>query len=561
MCTQKESHLMGSKDSKKSKYDKTRTAEKLGYKNYKEVSFQHISGIHIEHFRSLTNRDIKIGKYLTLITGKNGTMKSSILGLIAHPFSSPNEAKDMYGKDLKTKHSDVFKLSLKNDSDEYIYYLQALTTTNKDLSEPVRLYPSGNRHRVTVGPDNKVAKGNFLLNTSYLNLKRLFPIIETKATQANIKISEDDQAKISKAYQKIMQRRAYESSETISDSESKNTLAPHNSYYDFNSISSGEDNLGLILCKMLAFEKNKTDETSLQGLLCIDEIEASLHPSSQVALIQYLYDWAIKHNIQVICTTHSLYIINYCINLQSTRPDIMTSNIVINNISTHQIGDNNNYNIMVNPDYKTIYKELTLQDVTEPTPYKVNIICEDELGVSVMKKILKSTVNKNVEYISNVTDTLGSSYNGLISLAKNGKKLLEDSIIIVDPDVPNNKIETAHFHFLTKIPPTDIQCLPIEQRIVSYLWDLDGADSLFSSKEKTAFIKTCTDCEIYQENYNKLETKTALFKTWRKNNKKFFSTALTRYLKDNNSTFNTFRSNVIELINARRAAKALPPLE
>ena len=123
------------------------------------------------------------------------------------------------------------------------------------------MYPSGNRHRVTVGPDNKVAKGNFLLNTSYLNLKRLFPIIETEATQANIEISEDDQTKISKAYQKIMQRRAYESSEPISDSESKNTLAPHNSYYDFNSISSGEDNLGLILCKMLAFEK-------VQSVLC-----------------------------------------------------------------------------------------------------------------------------------------------------------------------------------------------------------------------------------------------------------------------------------------------------
>ena len=73
---------MVSKDPKKSKYDKTRTAESLGYKNYKDVSFQHISGIHIEHFRSLINRDIKLGKYLTLITGKNGTMKSSILGLI-----------------------------------------------------------------------------------------------------------------------------------------------------------------------------------------------------------------------------------------------------------------------------------------------------------------------------------------------------------------------------------------------------------------------------------------------------------------------------------------------
>lgn len=551
---------METKDTKKGKFDKTRTAEALGYKSYKDVSFQYISGIHISHFRSLSDRDIKLGKYLTLITGKNGTMKSSILGLIAHPFSSPNEAKDMYGKDLKTKHSDVFKLSLEKDTGEYTYYLQALTTTDKELSEPVRLYPSGNRHRVTVGPDNKISKGNFLLNTSYLNLKRLFPIIETNATQANIEISKADQLNISKAYQKIMQRDAYVSSEAISDLQSKNTLAPHDSYYDFNSISSGEDNLGLILCKMLAFEKNKTNGTSLQGLLCIDEVEASLHPSSQVALIQYLLDWAKKHTVQVICTTHSLYIINYCIKLQSALQNSPHSDIIINNISTRQVGDDNNYNIMVNPDYKTIYKELTLQDVTEPTPYKVNIICEDELAVSVMKKILKNEISKNIEYISNITDTLGSSYNGLISLAKNGKKLLEDSIIIVDPDVPDNKIKSANFQFLMKIPPTDEISIPIEQRIVSYLWELDGTDPLFSAKEKAAFVKTCTDCDIYQENYNKPETKTSLFKTWRKNNKRLFNSALTRYLKDNSSTFNTFRSRVIELINVRRATKALPPL-
>ncbi len=543
------------------KYDKTRTAEALGYENYKDVEFQYITGIHIDKFRSLSNRDIKLGKHLTLITGKNGTMKSSILGLIAHPFSSPNEAKDMYGKDLKTRHSEVFKLSLDKDDESYIYYLQALTTTNQELSEPIRLYRRGSRHRVTVGPDNKASQGNFLLNTSYLNLKRLFPIIETDAKRTDIEISTEDQLKISKAYQKIMQRSAYKSSEAISDYlKGKNTLAPLNSYYDFNSISSGEDNLGLILCKMLAFEKNKTSSNSLQGLLCIDEVEASLHPSSQIALIKYLLGWSKKNNVQVICTTHSLYIISECINLQSEIPS-GKEEIVINNISTQQVSDDYNYNVMLNPDYKTIYKELTLQNVTVPAPYKVNIICEDELGVSVIKKILGRKISPHIDFISDITDTPGSSYNSLISLAKNGKKLLDDSIIIVDPDVPNNKIKSARFQFLTKIPPTDNLDLPIEQRIVSYLYLLDGSDPLFSQIEKSAFIQTCTDYEIYQENYNKTETKTSYFKNWRDNNKQLFNKALARYLKDNQLIFTTFRSQLLDLINARRVAKALPPLE
>ena len=168
-------------------------------------------------------------------------MKSSILGLIAHPFSSPNSAEDMYGNELKTRHSDVFKLSKEKDKENYIYYLQAITDDNKILSEPIRMYfnKKEGRHRVTVGIDNQKGMGNFSLNTSYLNLKRLFPILETNAKKANITISREDQTKIARAYEKIMQRSAYSSSEAISDSKSKNTLGPSDSYYDFSAISSG----------------------------------------------------------------------------------------------------------------------------------------------------------------------------------------------------------------------------------------------------------------------------------------------------------------------------------
>lgn len=66
-----------------------KTAKECGYKTNKEVKFKKINSIFIKNFRTLKDREIILGSNITLISGKNGTMKSSILGLIAHPFSSP----------------------------------------------------------------------------------------------------------------------------------------------------------------------------------------------------------------------------------------------------------------------------------------------------------------------------------------------------------------------------------------------------------------------------------------------------------------------------------------
>lgn len=52
-----------------------------------------ITRISINHFRSLRETELKLGKHLTMITEKNGTMKTALLGLIVHPFTSPKDAK------------------------------------------------------------------------------------------------------------------------------------------------------------------------------------------------------------------------------------------------------------------------------------------------------------------------------------------------------------------------------------------------------------------------------------------------------------------------------------
>ena len=47
--------------------------------------------ITIEKFRALKNVDIDFGDYVTVICGKNGTSKSSILGIAAQIFSFEND--------------------------------------------------------------------------------------------------------------------------------------------------------------------------------------------------------------------------------------------------------------------------------------------------------------------------------------------------------------------------------------------------------------------------------------------------------------------------------------
>lgn len=550
-------------NNKLGKIDRSQTATTLGYPDYKSIKFQYITGIHIDKFRSLVNRDIKLGKYLTLITGKNGTMKSSILGLIAHPFSSPNAAEDMYGNELKTRHSDVFKLSKEKDKENYIYYLQAITDDDKRLSEPIRMYfnKKEERHRVTVGIDNQKGMGNFSLNTSYLNLKRLFPILETNAKKANITISREDQTKIARAYEKIMQRSAYSSSEAISDSKSKNTLGPSDSYYDFSAISSGEDNLGFILSKMMAFERFKTEGDSLQGLLCIDEIEASLHPIAQIKLIRYLKEWSKKHHMQTIVTTHSLFLVDYCLKLQEENPDALDE-VVINNISTQQVGDDHNFNIMINPDFKTIYKELTFTDTSESSElYKVNLICEDSIAAEALKKIIKKrNIIKNIDFITDVSGTEGSPWKGLVSLAKNGRKLLDDSIIVLDPDVPEGEITRLNFPFILKIPDINSKAFCLERQIVNYLYHLDGSHELFKDKEKDFIISEFTNHGIFSDNIDSGNISSDLFKKWVSKNKTYYSKVLTQYIKENKDVYSEFANHLLMLINQKRAKKALPPL-
>lgn len=143
-----------------------KSTKEIGYVGTKDVIIKKIDGIELINFRGIENEAIELGNYITVLAGKNGTMKSTMLGLIAHPFTSPNDARDILGHPLKTNLSDVFKLSPEKDNARYSYNLCLTTSNNEQLREMIRVwyYQNGDRFRVFVGEKNTKNVGNLLRN-------------------------------------------------------------------------------------------------------------------------------------------------------------------------------------------------------------------------------------------------------------------------------------------------------------------------------------------------------------------------------------------------------------
>ena len=128
----------------------------LGYTDNKDIPIVKMLAIDIKKFRSFENQTIHLGDNVTVFSGRNGTMKTSLMGLIAHPFDS--EAKDAFGSPLKTTLQEVFRLSKTYDAGKYEYDLLVETDKPTPMREPVSMYyvaEKTNRHRIVVSGSEK----------------------------------------------------------------------------------------------------------------------------------------------------------------------------------------------------------------------------------------------------------------------------------------------------------------------------------------------------------------------------------------------------------------------
>ena len=541
------------------------SADKLGVKNYKDIRFKKICGIEINLFRSIENQTLDLGENVTIISGKNGTLKSCILGLLAHPFSSPNGATDAFGINLKTDMRDVFFLSPEKDNREYRYKMRLETIDGDLISEPVRVYlrEKEDRFRVTVGLGNRSGQGNFSLNTAYINLNRLLPIIETDAKRNSNKIDNELREFVSDGYCRILQKEEFLDPSQVFEKKKKSTFSPSpDAPSDYRSISAGEDNIGHILNKMFGFVSNQFDDNSLQGILCVDEIEASLHPVAQRNILQYLINWSNRYRVQVVVTTHSLFLIQEALRIQSESK--AKDSLVVNMISTAYVKANH-YNIIKNPSYEAAYKELTFDEMSSlEDVYKINLLCEDIVAETYVRHILSSrTLIKRLSFLHNLSSNeTGTSFQTFISLMNNGDRLLRNSIVLFDPDVNmdcvRKNIKTKKVPFLC-LP--SIHKVPIEKEIVHYIHDLDGDDPFFRKfdREQAAFNNDFSKYGIKDFSQNAIDDENNIkqYKNWAKSDKKFHQ-YITYYTKSNPDIIGPFRTELLSIINDMATKSGLP---
>jgi hypothetical protein len=352
----------------------------LPYADNKSLPIERVLAIDIKKFRTFENQTIFLADHITVFSGRNGTMKTSLMGLIAHPFEGEG----------KTTLREVFNLSATFDTEKYEYDL-VLKSGDQLVGEPVSIYyvaEKTNRHRVVVSGAEK-GDGNFTYNTSFLNLKRLHPLVDTRAApDATQQLTAAEKADLKKFYETVLPSTEYGDFAAIHQKNIKTTFAPHGATatYDWDSISSREDNLGAIFNRLLGFQRSFKPSAAGNGILCIDEFDSSLHPVAQLRLFDYLYKWSIKYKVQVVISTHSLHLIQRL--YLHHQANMAADRVIVNFVSKSQ-SVNGNHPVIKNPEYELAYKELTLEEPAEVAKArKVRVFCEDDFAIHFAKRLI-----------------------------------------------------------------------------------------------------------------------------------------------------------------------------
>lgn len=525
----------------------------------KKINIKDIYGIEIDNFRMMVNQQFNLARNITVVSGRNGTMKSTLMGLIAQPFRTDHI--NILGMRMETKFSEVFKLSSKTDLTTYLYHIKMIIDDNLSIKEPIPLYydSTGNRHRLVPSGRNK-GDGYFNLPSVYINLKRLYPLVDLEQliTQ-EINYEENEKAFIAKLYEQVLLKSEYAKFEnySVTGKVKKNPIGPKDSIYDVTSISSGEDNLGFFANVLISFmrvyreNKRKSIET-LTGILSIDEFEASLHPISQLNLFNFLLAWSQKYNVKIVLNTHSLYLIDEALKMK----DKIEHNHIKVNFITNRFSSEGKLSIVENPEYRLAKEELTLSpDKQTPTLTKVIVLCEDDVAKEYIKVIIGRKLVKYCEFQHQInSDQNGTGFKMLVNLAKNYPKLMIDSriLIVLDGDVQKSdlKFKNSNRCFIT--PTINNSMLPLEKELANYILNLQQEDDFFIHfrKTKEMFKQELSQCGIPLNSDNVARESIESYKKWFKRiGKQSFNVYRNYMIRSNKSVFKDFIEDFKRMVN------------
>jgi hypothetical protein len=434
----------------------------------------YIKELKIKDFRLIKELSFQPSKYVNVISGKNGTGKSTILGMIAQGFSYNNKVIEFISPECQELNKTKFsKLDSELDSELITEYNSILTHFGKpfesssnehfklsekdvretehinvilDNEEWFKVETTNHTDRilprfVTRRDNNESA--NYIHPVIYLGLDRLTPLVKTKNKSYSLEISEQDKKDIHILYESILLKQYPDNLTATETNTKKQTAAYIDSERTIEMISSGEDIVGQLLLALYSFKKLKDNYPNHYkgGILLVDEVDATLYPAAQNILLDIFLEKARAWNIQIFVTSHSLTLLEH-LETEKIKNQRINRDVKIFTTNESDISDIK----LTELDFLYKFKnELLAQVNQELILDKVKVYFEDPEAYFVFKNLIKGfkdsdnlAVSKRIKPISSVSIS-SSQYQ---SLHKHKvPEFTNNSIICLDGDqeIDNSK--------------------------------------------------------------------------------------------------------------------------
>lgn len=523
---------------------------------------KNIEKIYIHKFRKFSDIEIPLGSKVTAIAGKNGTMKTTLLGILGQPFSMNNKdnplcsERTLDGAEFVTELNDRFKFSPEKDiagqhrwdvyfdnpsiSPESPYPVNSIHRSKKDRT--LRFWHATKRDQ---------GSGFRTFPVIYLSLQRLSPLGESKKQKFDSAALSPDEKQFVEHYHNTILCTDVTAVETgiTTASNKKATIASTTDEYDAYGISAGQDNVGKILLAVLSFRRLKKRHPNEYngGLLLIDELDAAMYPAAQEKLTETLYRFASDYKLQIVFTTHSMTVLEK-IKEKKYRND--TSLIYLyergGKIEMHH-----------NPTVNQIRNHLNVVAAKPSVPKKVLVYCEDNVGRTFAKSLLGNKLLKMVQFDNKLNSISAEHYHVFLD---NGINEFLSALIILDGDKKKKSGNKPVRNNIVVLPPN---CLPKptcpEKLFYDFLRDLPDTDEFWSTELDGHTKDTCF------RNYVNIPNNTDQYKQWYNEQKQFWGKSCSklhkRWIKANPEETERFKSDFKTAYNILAESLEMPLID
>ena len=361
--------------------------------------------IKIQKYRGFKDVSFKIGIYLTVIAGQNGTQKTTLLGMLTQMFTLDPKTpmgseKPLVGGNYRSDFMNKFKFSPTVDkAGQHEWTLSFDGLADFTVASIWRDKKKGTIRFWQKGT-HAAGSGYIQYPVLYLSLRRLFPLGEDSKVEESHEVELNDEEK--KEYKKFHDDvlfNVYEDAQPlyVKGSE-KQTIGVNTQKYDWMTNSAGQDNLGKIVLALFSFKrlKEKYRKNYKGGILAIDELDTTLFPASQIKILENLLSYASKYKIQIIFTTHSLTLIKEACRLQDECEAKEARNGQVNVVYLEREDDHIAVKEKVR--YGTIENNLCMALEKAPNT-KINIFTEDNEAWLFMINMLPAKYKKIIKHV------------------------------------------------------------------------------------------------------------------------------------------------------------------